>query len=304
MSSSRRLAVLGATGQLGRDVLREAAAAGIDAVALGHEQVEVTDAVSVRAVLSRSDVGAVINCAAFHQVDRCEEDPATAFQVNALGAYHVATAAAELGLRIVHISTDYVFSGERPAPVDGRPDAATGWSEDDLPRPLNVYGVSKLAGEHAVLASGADALVARVASLFGVAGARGKGGNFIEAILKKAREGGPLKVVADQWMTPTYTRDAARALVALVFGEARGIVHVTNAGACTWHALASEAVRQAGLSVAVEPVPASTWPSKVRRPANSALRTDRLAGVLTAPLRSWQDAVGAYIEEKGHRSRA
>lgn len=292
MPSSKPLVILGATGQLGSDLVRAAERAGRSYLALGHDAVEVTDPASLTRAFERAAPGVVINSAAFHQVDRCEEDPAQAFQVNALGALAVARAARAAGARCVFVSTDYVFDGAR------QPGAC--YAEDDPVGPLNVYGVSKAAGEQLVLQTPGDHLIVRVSSLFGVAGARGKGGNFIEAILKKARDGGPLKVVDDQWMTPTYTADAADAIVRLADAPVTGIVHVTNPEPCTWHALASEAVARVGLTVPVEPVPAATFATAVRRPRNSALGTARLRAELGAPLRSWRDALGAYLHAKGH----
>jgi dTDP-4-dehydrorhamnose reductase len=292
MSSSRPVAILGATGQLGSDLVRAAAAAGVEHVALGHEDVEITSAESLAAAFARIKPGVVINSAAFHQVDRCEENPAEAHRVNAEGAGLVARAARDVGARCLFISTDYVFDGNR-AP-------GSAYAETDAVGPLNVYGASKLAGERLVAEAVEDHLIVRVASLFGVAGARGKGGNFIETILKKAREGGPLKVVDDQWMSPTSTADAADAILRLAQGSARGVVHVTNDGACTWHAFASQAVALTGLGVTVEPIAAATFPSKVRRPRNSALDTGRLAGMLGKAPRPWGEAVRAYLVAKGH----
>src|SRR5437762_2740468 len=289
MSSSERLLVLG-TGQLGTDLVKAAATAGVEHFGLSHEEVEVTRAESLAAAMERFRPTIVINSAAFHQVDRCEDDPHQAYAVNTVGALLVARAAAQAGARSVYVSTDYVFPGDKPPATDGRLTARTAWVEDDPPRPLNVYGASKIAAEQAVRLSDPRHLVVRVSSLFGVAGARGKGGNFIETILKKAKEGGPLRVVNDQWMTPTYTVDAAQAIVRLALGDSTGIVHVTNPGCCTWHAFAAEAVRLVGLSVAVEPVPASTYASKARRPRNSALHAGRLASLVGAPLRSWREA--------------
>jgi dTDP-4-dehydrorhamnose reductase len=291
MLSSERVAVLGATGQLGSDIRRAAEARGVPLTALGHEEVEITNRASLTRRFTEIRPTVVINCAAFHQVDKCEDDPALAFQVNALGALHAARAAAEAGARTVYVSTDYVFPGDKPS--------SQAWSESDCPRPINTYGVSKLAGEHATVGVSDANLVVRVASLFGVAGARGKGGNFIETILTKAKQGGPLKVVNDQWMTPTYAEDAAGAILDLIAMDARGVVHVTNTGACTWHAFATAAVQLAGLAVPVQPVPASTYPSKARRPANSALSGARLDALLSA-LRPWPDALKAYLEAKGH----
>jgi dTDP-4-dehydrorhamnose reductase len=300
MSSSERLLILGATGQLGTDLVKTAVAEGVEHAGLGHEQVEITSAESLAAAVARFRPTIVINSAAFHQVDRCEDDPQQAYLVNTVGALLAARAAAQAGARSVYVSTDYVFPGDKPPATDGRLSARTAWIEADPPRPLNVYGASKAAGEAAVRLADARHLVVRVSSLFGVAGARGKGGNFIETILKKAREGGPLRVVNDQWMTPTYTADAAQAIVRLGLAGATGTVHVTNAGGCTWHAFAAEAVHLAGLGVPVEAVPASTYPSKARRPANSALQTERLTGLLGRSPRAWREALGAYLREKGH----
>ncbi|MGB0652282.1 MAG: dTDP-4-dehydrorhamnose reductase [Thermoplasmatota archaeon] len=298
-----KIALLGATGQLGTDIQKVAATRGLDLVALGHEEIEVTDAASVAAAFASAGADVVINAAAFHQVDRCEEDPAAAFQVNALGALNVARAAAEAGMRVLYVSTDYVFDGAR-TPADGPTGPATAYTEDDLPGPVNTYGAAKLAGEHATRLACADSLVCRVSSLFGVEGARGKGGNFIETMLKFAAGGGPLKVVADQWMTPTYTMDAAEALLDLATSDATGTVHVTNPESCTWHALASHAVHRVYPDVVIEKVPASTWPSPAARPANSALATDRLRDLRGKGLRPWRDAVDAYLVEKGHLAQA
>src|SRR5881409_964071 len=240
MPSSERLLVLGATGQLGQDLIRAAAAAGVEHVGMSHEEVEVTKPESVTAALERVRPSVVINSAAFHQVDRCEDDPQQAYLVNTVGALLVARAAAQAGARSVYVSTDYVFPGDKPPAPDGRLTPETAWVEDDTPRPLNVYGASKAAGEQAVRLADPRHLITRVASLFGAAGPRNKSSNFVEAILKKAGEGGPVRVVSDQWMTPTYTADAARAIVRLALSDTTGIMHVTSADGCTWHALATD----------------------------------------------------------------
>lgn len=293
MSSSKPVAILGATGQLGSDIVRAATQAGVEHVALGHGEVEVTDAVSLSAMCQRVQPSVIINSAAFHQVDKCDEEPAEAYRVNAVGALLVARAAKAVGARCLYISTDYVFDGARAA--------KSLYQEHDATGPLNVYGASKLAGEQLVTLTLDNHLVVRVSSLFGVSGARGKGGNFIEAILKKAREGGaPLRVVNDQWMTPTYTGEAAGAILRLALAEATGIVHVTNPEPCTWHALASAAVELVGLKVPIEPVPVSAFPSRVRRPQNSALATGRLRHLLGGPLRPWREGLRAYLVAKGY----
>ncbi len=300
MSSSERLLILGATGQLGTDLVHAAAAAGVDHVGAAHEDIDVTRADSVAAGIARYPPTIVINTAAFHRVDRCEEDPHQAYLVNAVGALLVARAAARAGARSVYVSTDYVFSGDKPPAEDGRLTPDTAWVEDDPTCPLNVYGASKAAGEEAVRLADPHHLIARVSSLFGATGPRNKSSNFIEAILKQAGEGGPVRVVGDQWMTPTYTVDAARAIVRLALSDARGVAHVTSADGCTWHALATEAVRLVGLATTVEAVPASTFYSQISRPRNSALHTGRLTSLLGAPLRPWRQALAAYLAGKGH----
>jgi dTDP-4-dehydrorhamnose reductase len=292
MSSSRPVAILGATGQLGTDLVRAAVAAGIEHAALGHEDIEVTSAESLARAFTRLTPAVVINSAAFHQVDRCEEDPAEAYRVNAVGALLAARAARAVGARYLYISTDYVFDGAR--------EPGTAYVEEDRVGPLNVYGASKAAGEQLVAQTTEDCLIVRVSSLFGVAGARGKGGNFIETILKKAREGRPLKVVNDQWMTPTYTADAGQAVLRLALTDARGVVHVTNPEQCTWHAFANEAVALTRLGVAVEPVSMAAFPNKVHRPRNSALHTGRLTSLLGSPLQPWRHALREYLTAKGY----
>lgn len=298
--SSSRILLLGATGQLGHDIAGVAVTKGLDLVPLGHEEVEITNTESVNHAFDKIQPAIVINSAAFHQLDRCEEDPTQAFQVNAVGALNVARAANALGAKCVYLSTDYVFPGDKLPPEDGVLTTSNSYSEADRPSPVNVYGVSKLAGEQLTATTQPNALIVRVASLFGVAGARGKGGNFIESILKKARESGRLQVVNDQFMTPTYAIDAADAILRLVEMNVSGIVHVTNSGACTWYEFASKAVQYTGLKVSVQPIVSSTYPSKLKRPANSALNTSSLSRLLGDPIRCWEEALQAYLFEKGH----
>lgn len=272
----------------------------IQLVPLGHENVDVTHPDIVQQALAKVNPDVVINCAAFHQVDRCEENPDQALQVNGLGALNVARTANRLGARCVYISTDYVFSGDKPPPKNGHTDAANSYSEDEAPNPVNVYGASKFAGETLTKIAEPNSLIIRVASLFGVAGSRGKGGNFIETIIRKAKEGESLRVVADQYMTPTYTVDAASAILSLAATDSARVIHVTNSGACTWHALASKALELAGIDATVAPMPTSEYTTLAKRPANSALNTEKAGALLGERLRRWDEALEAYLKEKGH----
>ena len=279
-----KVAVIGARGQLGSALCEAFRRRAVDCVELDHGRVEVTDPQSVLVALRDARPAAVVNTAAFHKVDACEEDPRRAFEVNALGALHVARACREAGARCVYVSTDYVFDGAKAEP----------YLEEDLPNPLNVYGASKLAGEHLVVQTCPDALVVRVASLFGGLGSRGKGTNFVLTVLERARRGEALRVVDDVRMSPTYAEDAAAAIVELVAAGASGVFHVVSKGACSWYELAVRVLELAGLRVPVHPVPQEAYPARARRPRNSALSTAKLEarGLRLPP---WEDAVQRYL---------
>jgi len=256
-----RVAVIGSTGQLGSDLVMVLQSEHYEVVPLGHPDIECAEPDSVRRALTAVHPDVVVNCASFVRVDECEDRPQEAFRVNALGALNVAKVCAELDALCVYVSTDYVFDGEK----------GEAYTEEDPPCPINVYGTAKLAGEHLVRHGCARWLIVRMASLFGRAGARGKGGNFVETMLKKARSGGPLRVVNDIRMSPTYTGHAARALERLLRKEATGLFHLTNEGTCTWFEFAREILHLAGLSSLVHPVSSHDYPSIARRPRNSSL---------------------------------
>src|SRR5262245_5622036 len=198
-----KVAIFGSTGQLGTDLVDVFKASGFfDVIPLTHEEADCRDADAVRKVVRHSSPQFVINCAAYVRVDDCEDHVHEAFKVNAIGALNIARACAEVDARCIYISTDYVFDGEK----------ATPYVESDTPNPINVYGASKLAGEYLVRQSAPRWLIVRVSSLFGKSGARGKGGNFIETVVRKAKAGNQLHMINDITMSPTYARDAAVAL--------------------------------------------------------------------------------------------
>jgi len=286
-----RVAVVGSTGQLGSDLIRILLGRGYEVFPLNHADIECTkpDSVWGTMVAIRPDV--VVNCAAFVRVDACEEHSQESLRVNALGALNVARTCAKLKALCVHVSTDYVFDGEKGEP----------YMEEDPPCPINVYGASKLAGEHLVQQTCPQWLIVRTASLFGKAGARGKGGNFVETILARAQTGESVKIVNDIRMSPTYTRDAASALEQLLRNGARGLFHLTNAGGCTWYEFAQNALELAGLDDSLEPVLSHDYASRARRPRDSSLRTTRLNDSVKECLRPWEEALEAYLMEKGYR---
>lgn len=286
-----RIAVIGSGGQLGTDVVRVlTAAGGYDVTPLDHAHIECTDRRGVRQVLGALRPEVVVNCAGYVRVDDCEDHAEEAFRVNAAGALYVARACEDLGAVCAYVSTDYVFDGAL-----GRP-----YTEEDAPRPINVYGESKLAGEHLVRQASTRWLIVRVAGLYGAAGASGKGGNFVEAILAKAARGEPLRVVTDIRMSPVYARDAACAMEALIRHGALGVVHVANAGHCSWYEFARQVLALTGTRARVEAIPSDAYPAKARRPPNSSLASVRSSEARAAWERSWQDALRAYLAEKGH----
>ena len=282
-----RIAVIGRTGQLGTDLVRVFEEAGAYQVfPLSHAEVECADPKSVRTALAGVRPDVVINCAAFVRVDECEDRPEAAFRVNTIGALYVARVCAELDALCVYISTDYVFDGEKGEP----------YTEEDPPNPINVYGTSKLAGEYSVQQQACPKwLIVRLASLFGRAGARGKGGNFVETILAKAKAGEPLRVINNIRMSPTYTVDAARVLERLIRHRTMGLFHLTNGGACTWYEFARRALDLEGLNAKLEPISSQDYPTKALRPQNTALRSIKF--LLNEPLRSWEEALEAYLVE-------
>jgi dTDP-4-dehydrorhamnose reductase len=291
-----RALVLGATGQLGADVVDAFTSAGWDVVGLGHSHVDVADGPAVAAAVSAACPSLVVNTAAFHHLDRCEEDQSSAYAVNAIGAANVAAAAADTGATLIHISTDYVFDGGKESPYD----------ECDLPGPLNVYGVSKLAGEHLVQAICPRAFVVRTSGLYGPRPCRAKGGlNFPRLMLKLAGEQRQLTVVTDEVVGPTYTPDLARQLVALAGTDGYGVVHATGVGEVSWHAFAKETLRLAGLSgVPIHEATTTTMVRKVRRPSYSILAHRRLEELDIMIMRPWQEALAEYVASLTHAEPA
>ena len=275
--------VLGSAGQLGRELALQL---GEELLwAGGRDQLDVSDGPAVAALVARLRPDVVFNATAYNRVDAAESEPERAFAVNALAPRALAFAARELGALLVHVSTDYVFDGALARP----------YREDDPAHPLSVYGASKLAGEGHVLGSGAEALVVRTSGVLGRGGSAQKGGSFVDRILAQARAGKPLRVVADQRFAPTSAGDLASALVELVRLGARGLCHVTNAGSCSWHELATAALAAAGLERPVEAIAAAELRLPARRPAYSVLDNSRARALGLPPLRHWKDALTELV---------
>ncbi len=286
-------AIIGANGQLGTDL--QVTLTGLRVTALTHADLDVCDAAHLRSALSELRPDVLINCSAFHKVDLCEDEPAASFAVNATAVYELARLARELDCTLIHFSTDYVF--------DGR--ARTPYAEDALPAPLSVYGTSKLAGECLVRAFCPRHFVIRTTGLYGVVGSTGKGGNFVETMLRLAQSGQVVRVVDDQVMTPTSTADLAAAVAALVERDARrevayGLYHVTSKGECSWYEFARTIFELCGMEVDLRPIPTSQLQARARRPAYSVLDHARWRAAGFAELRPWPDALHDYLRARGH----
>ena len=287
MPQTMRVAVIGAAGQLGRDLCPRLPG---EVVPLDRTRADLTNPGQLKAALAELRPGAVVNCAAYNFVDKAEGEPNAAFAVNSWGVRDLARTCRELDSVLVHFSTDYVFGLDRNRTA---PLATT-----DPPGPVSVYGLSKLGGEYAVRAECPKHFVIRACGLYGVWGSGGKGGNFVETMLRLAGQGKPLRVVDDQHCTPSYTADVADAAVALLKSERYGLYHVTNAGATTWYELARAAVEMAGLKADLTPIPSAGYPTPARRPGYSVLGLDELAAAGVAVPRPWRDALAAYMDER------
>lgn len=286
------VAIIGSKGQLGTDL--QPALAAHRLTGLAHADLDVTDLERARALLGELRPDVVINTSAYHKVDICEDTPVESFAVNATGAYHLARLAAELDFTLVHFSTDYVFRGDGAVPC----------RETDLTEPISVYGASKLAGEKLVGAYAPRHFVIRSTGLYGVAGASGKGGNFVETMIRLGKAG-PVRVVDDQVMTPTATADLAAAVAQLLDrqGSAEvpyGVYHITSGGQCSWYVFAKTIFELCGMDVDLMPITTAESGSKARRPAFSVLDHGKWMRAGFAELRPWREALGEYLKAKGH----
>lgn len=276
-----RVLVTGVKGQLGYDVMRELEKRGHTGIGVDVEEMDITDAAKVEEVIKASDVETVIHCAAYTAVDAAEDNVEICRRINADGTENIARVCKELDLKMIYISTDYVFNGEGTRP----------WEPDDEREPLNVYGETKYEGELAVEKYLEKYYIVRIAWVFGV-----NGKNFIKTMLKLSETHSELNVVNDQIGSPTYTRDLAVLLADMAEREAYGRYHATNEGLCTWYDFAKEIFRQAGKEIVIHPVTSEQFPSKAKRPHNSRLNKDKLEENGFRRLPTWQDALGRYLE--------
>jgi dTDP-4-dehydrorhamnose reductase len=285
-----KIAVLGSFGQLGRDLCPQL---GGEVIPLARSDFDLTDHEQLRQRLTQLRPDAVVNCAAYNLVDRAESEPEAALAVNAWAVRNLAQVCRDLNALLVHFSTDYVFGLDSARSVP--------WGEEDAPGPLSVYGISKLAGEYFVRSICPKHFVIRTCGLYGVAGTGGKGGNFVETMLRAAAQGKALRVVADQRCTPSFTADVAAAAAALIRTEAYGLYHITSNGDCSWHEFASEIFRLSGLNPPLSPISSAEYGAAARRPSYSVLALERFTSLGLGCPRPWQDALAAYLRERKSR---
>lgn len=288
-----RYVVLGSAGQLGRDICPR-----LDGQVLPwtRAEVDLTDAAGLKHALNQARPDIVINCAAYNLVDRAETEPDAAFAVNAWAIRNLAQACNDMDSTLVHYSTDYVFGldAQRNRPYE----------EQEAPGPVSVYGLSKLTGEYLVRSLCSRHLVIRTCGLYGVWGSGGKGGNFVETMLRLAGQGKPLRVVADQICTPSYTVDVAEASIKLIRTGRFGIYHLTNQGSCSWHELAATIFEKTGTQADLTPITSREFGAAARRPPYSVLASTAYRSLELPELRSWRDALAAYLEERRRRQTA
>lgn len=277
--------VTGVKGQLGFDVMNELKKRNIEAVGVDIDEMDITDKLQVEKVITKEAPDAVIHCAAYTAVDAAEDHVEICRKVNAEGTRNIAKICEKLDIKMMYISTDYVFNGQGTRP----------WEPDDEREPLNVYGQTKYEGELAVEQYVKKFFTVRIAWVFGI-----HGKNFIKTMLNLGKTHDKLTVVNDQTGSPTYTYDLARLLVDMIQTEKYGRYHATNEGLCTWYEFACEIFKQAGMNVEVAPVTSDEYPAKAKRPENSRMNKEKLVENGFKPLPAWQDALSRYLKEIDH----
>ncbi len=284
-----KVAVIGGNGQLGRDVSAAFSAEGYTVTSLTHEDLEISSLESVRTALGSLHPEIVVNTAAYHNVDKCEAEPALAFAINGLGARNLAQVTAETGATLLHVSTDYVFDGKKNTP----------YVEDDMPAPLNVYGNTKLSGEFFVRSTNPRHFVVRASAIYGENPCRAKGGlNFVELMLKLSRERKELRVVDDEFVTPTPTAQIASQLVALSRSLDYGLYNATAEGSCSWYEFAAAIFELTKTKVGLEPASPGEFPAKVARPKYSVLENRALKSKSLNVFTHWKEGLENYLARR------
>lgn len=275
-----KVLVTGVKGQLGYDVVKELEKRGMEAVGVDIDEMDITDAASVDKVIKEANPDAVIHCAAYTAVDAAEENEELCRKVNADGPQNIANVCKELDIKMIQISTDYVFNGQ----------GENFWEPDDEAAPTSVYGQTKYEGELAVRNTLEKYFIVRIAWVFGI-----NGKNFVKTMLNLSKNYDTIRVVNDQFGSPTYTYDLARLLVDMVQTEKYGVYHATNEGTCSWYDFACAIFEEAGIEMNVVPVTTEEYGAKANRPANSRMSKEKLTENGFEKLPAWKDALSRYI---------
>lgn len=284
-----KVAIVGANGQLGADLVTYCTNEAIPVVALTHSEIEISSIESVRRSFADSQPEVIINTAAMHNVESCEREPLRAYEINALGARNLAMVAAEKNAKFCHVSTDYVFDGKKSSP----------YTENDLAVPLNVYGNTKLAGEVFVLAQEGKSFVVRTSALYGKSRCRAKtGNNFVELMLKLGAEREEVRVVDDEFVSPTPTADLARQILALIKTENYGLFHATTEDSCSWYQFAEAIFRHSNARARLKVAGPNEFPAKVPRPKYSVLENQALRRHQLNTMPDWRLGLETYLAQR------
>ena len=284
-----KVAVIGGNGQLGRDIVSAFTDEGHDVTSLAHQEIEVSSPASVCESLEGLRPELVVNTSAFHHVEKCEADPAHAFAINGIGARNLAQITQEMGATLMHISTDFVFDGCKNAP----------YTEEDTPAPLNVYGNTKLSGELFVRAANPRHFIVRTSAIYGENPCRAKGGlNFVELMLKLSTERKELRVVDDEFVSPTPTAQIAQQLVALSQSSDYGLYHATAEGSCSWFEFAAAIFAMTKTNIRLEPARPGEFPVKVARPKYSVLENQALKRRSLNVFTHWKEGLEKYLARR------
>lgn len=291
----KKIALIGANGQLGTDIMKVFSTDNhLQLIPLTTKEIDITNIDLTSQVLGELGPDLIINTAAFHRVDEIEDNPTPAFNVNVIAQKNLSELCAQKNWEIVYFSTDYVFGGNL--------DKKTPYTEDDKPWPVSTYGVSKLAGELVTQFTNSRHFIIRTCGLFGVVGSAGKGGNFVETMIKLGREKGEVKVVDDQICTPTYTKNLAENLLELFKTDHGhyGLYHITAEGQCSWYEFAQEIFKLMKMDVKCEPVTSDVYKTRAKRPAYSVLENASLKKLGLNKMRDWKENLNQYLKEKGY----
>jgi dTDP-4-dehydrorhamnose reductase len=284
-----KTAVIGANGQLGSDIVKEFTANGDDVIELNHSQIEVSNIDSVSNVLMNIKANLVINTSAMHNVDKCEEDPVLSFAVNSVGARNLAMLCNDTNTVLMHISTDYVFDGSKKAP----------YVESDRTSPLNVYGNTKVSGESFIESIAKKYFIVRTSGVYGHNPCRAKGGlNFVELMLKLSKEKDELRVVNDEILTPSSTKEISKQLFKLSSSNAYGLYHATAEGSCSWYEFAKKIFELTNINIKLNIAGPDEFPMKVPRPKYSVLENANLKKTGLNIFKQWDVVLKEYLDAR------